>query len=216
MDDEAHIGLVDAHTKCVSRHHHTYTVLRPVYLAIIFLRIGQPCVIVTGGDPVLFQKPSHINGLLTSSSIDDGTAVGHSLQDMEQLPSPVLRLSYHIDKILAFETHRKDILLSEMEPFLNVINDFRRGCGSECQHRHIIRREQLPNLCYLQIRRAEIITPLRNAMSFVDDQHTHLPHAFEFGEKEFGRKSLRRNVEKFVAAQDCVVKHPDDVFSHHA
>ena len=216
VDDKPHVRLVDAHAESVGGNHHTDTVLSPIDLAVVLLGVGQSGVVIAGGDAVLLEESGDIDGLLAGASIDDGTSVGHSLQDVEHLPCPVLGLAHHVDEVLALETHREDVLRTESEPLLNVIDDLRRGRGRERQHRHVVGRKQLPNPRYPKVGRTEIVAPLRDAMSLVHHNHAQLLHALELGDEEIGGEAFGRDVEEFVSAQDRIVEHPDDVVAHHS
>ncbi len=68
------------------------------------------------------------------------------------------------------------------QPVLDIIHYFRRGSSRKSQHRDI--GQLLPDLCNLQIRRTEIISPLGNTVTLVDHQQTNL-HRLEFDSSRF-------------------------------
>ena len=216
MNDETHIGLVNAHTKRICRHHHTNTTFRPVYLPIVLFCIRQTCVIVAGCDAILFQESGNLHRLLTCTGIDNRTTIRHSLQHVQHLSHPVLCFAHHINQILTLETHREGILLTKTKPLLYVVHHLGCGCGSQRHDGHIIYRQQLPNLRNLQIGRTKVITPLGDAMRLIHHHHAHLTHPFKLGQEKFGREAFWRNIQKFVSTQHSIVKHTDDVFMHHA
>ena len=73
--------------------------------------------------------------------------------------------SHDIGQVSPREAHREHIGLPEGQTTLDILDHNRRGSGGERQNRNV--GEQLAHLDDTQERRAEIIAPLRDAMSLV-------------------------------------------------
>ena len=215
VDDESHVGLVDAHAECVGCHHHAAAVLGPVGLSKVALGSRESCMIVLSRDAVRLQQLRQLCGQSPTARIDDGTSLWHAFQDVNHLVRLVLRRANHIDEVLALETHGDGILLLEPQLVLNVIYHLWRGSGGECQDGHRV-GDDVAQLRYLLIGRTEVIAPLRNAMGFIHTNHADVAHSFQFGAKQFASDSLRRNIKETVVAQYAVVEDAHHVVAHHA
>jgi hypothetical protein len=61
-----------------------------------------------------------------------------------------------------------DMQRSDVELLRDIVDDFRRGRGGECEDGR--RAERAHGRECFQVRRSKIVPPLRDAMRFVDDQ----------------------------------------------
>ena len=135
------------------------------------------------------MRPEHITdepALLAAADIDYGRTV-HTAEHPEQFLVFTLGATHYVGEIRAIETHLDDIRLGKEQLVLYVPDHIPGGSGSESQHRHI--RQQAPHFGYLEVRRAEIISPLRYAMSLIDRYHRHF-HRPQFGAEYVGSKPL--------------------------
>ena len=89
----------------------------------------------------------------------------------------------------------EDIFGLEFQPQLDILYYFGCGGGGEGQYGHL--RENLANLRDFQIRRPEIVAPLRDTVRLVHGNHGDW-HPLEVHLKVFCLKSFWGNVEKTV------------------
>ena len=202
MDDEAHIGLVDAHAEGVGGRDDLHPALHPEVLALV-TRLGiQTGMIEGGADAHRVEPVGDDLGALAVANIYDGTAFFHGLQLTPQNAIFVGLADHIIGHILAFETALEDILLLEAETHLYVIDHLGSSRGGQSQHwglRHI--RTDIGNL---QIRRTEVITPLRDTVRLVDSQEADLHPAQGFDEL-VGLKAFGRDIEELQPAKGRLV-----------
>ena len=157
------------------------------------------------------QILSHLFGLFPVADINNSRS-RHTAEDVHQHLQFIFRLPNDISQVFPCETFGKDTLLLKEQPVLDIIHYFRRGSSRKSQHRDI--GQLLPDLCNLQIRRTEIISPLGNTMTLVDHQQTNL-HRLEFGQEDFGTQPFGRNIQEFIFTKDAVFKLGDNLLPAH-
>ena len=122
---------------------------------------------------------------------------------MHQIGQFVFAVLHNVGEICSCKTHTKYALFSKTKLRLNVVHH-EVGCrGSERKNRHI--GQQLTNHFHLQIRRAKIIAPLRDAVRLIHRNETHL-HISQFEFENLRVQTLGREIEKLVASQYHIVK----------
>ena len=84
VDDEAHIGLVNAHAEGVGSHHDRLPVELEVVLILPPLLLVQPSVIPSGGDALGAQVLAEAFHGRTGGAVDDATLVLPLLDEPEQ------------------------------------------------------------------------------------------------------------------------------------
>ena len=161
------------------------------------------------------QQLCQFGGESTTSRINDGAALRHTLEDMQHFLGFVFRLAHHIDEVLALKTHGDDILLLEPQLFLYVIHNLRCGSSGESKNGNGV-GDEVAQFCNLLIGRTEIVAPLRNAMGFIHTNHADVAHSFQFGAKQVASNSFWRNIEKAVVAQDAIIENTHHIIAHHA
>ena len=119
---------------------------------------------------------------------------------------------HNVGKIVSGKTHLQDILLAETELFLNVGNRF--FCRRSRQSKDRTVGKELPDLGYLQIRRTEIVTPLTNAMCFINSNETHF-HATQLVEEYLALKPFGRDIQEFVGSENAVIQDGQHHFVLH-
>ena len=122
------------------------------------------------------------------------------MQYAEAVGQLVVGLAHQIAQVLSLEALLQHVLCAELQLQLYVVNDvlFRRGRKSKHRRRHIF-----AELRYLQIRRTEVITPLRNTMRLIDGYQVdvHLPDATK---EQVGLQSFGRDIQKFIVAVNAI------------
>ena len=99
---------------------------------------------------------------------------------MQHLQPSVFGVSDDICKIAAQETHLEDVLLTEFQFVLYVFHYSR--CCRGCKRKHRFSWQTVPKLGYLQVRGAEVISPLGDAVSFVNGDEADV-YVSEFGQE---------------------------------
>ena len=102
---------------------------------------------------------------------------------------------------------------------LDVLHHTRRGGGGEGEDGapplsppnwgEVLSRNQLADLGDFEIRRTEIVAPLRNAVGFIDRDETDAD-APQFDLENLGSESLGRNIKDFHAPENAVFERRDD------
>ncbi len=126
---------------------------------------------------------------------------------------PVRRLPHDVGKIFPPETLGEDVGSGEFQTELDVLRHPRRGGRRQRQNRH--RREELPNFGNSEVRRAEIIAPLGNAVRLIHRQQGDL-HRLQTLPEVSGRQAFGRDVEEFHLAGLRFVQGGFRVVGEHA
>lgn len=114
MDNHPYIRFVDTHTEGIGSHDDSHLVLLPGFLALIFYRWQESCMIEGALDAILVEQGGNLLGTFPASGIDDGRAFCAS-QDMHHLVELIAYGAYDICQVLALKTHFEHILLLEMQ-----------------------------------------------------------------------------------------------------
>ena len=172
MDDQTHVGLVDAHAKGVGGHHDAEVVIVPVALPLVFGGMLQPRMVVGGTDALLFEQLADFLRIAARPHIDDGTA-WNRLQDVYQLCVFVAGTAHDVCQVLPLKAHLEHVLLNEPQPFLDVVHHLGRSRGGEGQHGDV--GLQTANVGNMEVAGAEVVAPLADTVGLVhrDEAHAH-------------------------------------------
>ena len=157
MDHKSNVGFIDTHTESVGGHHHSYLVILPSLLTLVFHDTIQSCMIEGGSDACLLNHVGHLFRATPAAGIHNSRTF-QTTEDVDEFLLFVFSASDDIGQVLSFKTHAKDSLFGKRETLLNIVHDSRSCCGCQCQYWYPW--QQLANLGNLKIRRAEVITPL--------------------------------------------------------
>ena len=144
----------------------------PSLLALVFHRRIESRMVEGGGDACLVEHLAELLGTSATACIDDSRSL-HTTEDMDQFLALVGRMTDYIGEVRTLETHAEDIkcpLCLQGQFILYVLDHSRSRRRCKCKDGRI--GYQFADLGYLQIRRTEIIAPLRDAMGFVDRYET--------------------------------------------
>ena len=177
MDNHPHIRLVDSHAESVCRNYDPYSVVLPVVLPLVLDGRLQPGMIPCGRNSIFRELLRDILCPLSATAVDD-CCLRNGLKDMHHFSILVFRLPDNIGKVLPLETHAENIFHLESQTFLNVINNLRRGRCRQCKDRCFGYQPAYGS--NLQVRGTEIITPLADAVGFVnsDEADLHVPQLY--------------------------------------
>ena len=108
MCHDAHIGFVDAHSKGIRCHHDAHTVVLPVALALVLLRMFQSGMIEGGTESCIRQQFSHFASMAPTADIDNSRAL-LTIQQPNQFRPLIHSMADEVGEILTLERHAEDI-----------------------------------------------------------------------------------------------------------
>ena len=186
MDDNSHVRFVDTHSESVCRHHHFHFIFLPQGLSVASCHRVETGMIERGSGADACQSFGiflclfPVVGVYNSGTVD-------SIKYFHRFGKLVFCLSYDVGKVLSFETHSEHVFFSESELLLNVVYGSLRCRGGKCENWDA--GLHLSYLCYGEIGRPEVISPLAYAVGFVYGDEAYV-HMLQFCEKQFGSESF--------------------------
>ncbi len=207
MDHEPHVGLVDAHAERVRRHHDPDLVLDPFFLPQGAFGGGQSSVVGQRRDALVAQQRRHLFGALARAHVDD-TRPRHVAHQTQQLAVLVIRAADAVGEIGAGEAASQQAGFGESQAVHDVVRDGFRGRSRERQDRNA--GEFFAQFGDAQVRRPEVVAPLRDAVGFVDGDKLDV-HPLDAQAERFGGQPLGRHVEEFYVAVGAVVQRDVDL-----
>ena len=202
VDHEPHVGFVDAHAESVRGDHHADLAREPLLLPQRPFGVPQSAVVGRGRDAFLPQEFGGLLGALAGAHVDDARA-GNVVHQPQQLAVLVVGAADAVRKVGASETAAQDVRLGEFEVAHDVLGHQFRGRGGERQHGDS--GELFAQFGDAQVRGAEVVAPLRDAVGFVNGQKRDV-HPHDAQAERLGGQSFRRDVEEFHVAVDAVVQ----------
>ena len=159
MNDIAHIGLVDPHSKCIGGYHHTTAVIDKIILIVPAFLIGKSCMVSGSRDAVTDQLSTDLLHQLSGETVDDPTVV-RMLQYVIVYFLIFIFRCFHC-KIKVFPVKSCGCAKGGLKPqkSCNILPDLLRGCSCKCtDHRSFWKL--CHKLCDLQIAWPKILSPL--------------------------------------------------------
>jgi hypothetical protein len=169
MSDEAHIGLVYAHAESDGGDHHDALVALEACL-VIGARSGIHAGVIGQRIHALRRQPRRgFVHLPARQAVDDaGCARVFATDEAQQLVARVVLVDDGVADVGTIEARNKHPRALEREPVHDLGARLRVCSGGERDARHL--RETLVQYRQLQIFRAEIMPPLRNAVRLVNGE----------------------------------------------
>jgi len=211
VHDDSDVRLVDAHTERIGSDHDPQPSPYPVVLPRCPHQVSHAAVVESGRYAVFVQESGDGFRLFAGAYVDDARS-RNVVQDAQQVLVFVFCVAHYVTQVAARETRPQDVRFAEFQLLHDVFGHFRRRRRGQRQHRYF--GLQLPQPGDPQVRRAEVVSPLRDAVGFVDGQQRH-PHFGETRPEQFAVDAFRRNVQEFHVAVDAVVENPVDVARLH-
>ena len=159
-----------------------------------------------------FKYLGNVVGILAVAGVHYGRTV-QAVENMQKLICLVFGAPNHVCEVLAFETHAENVRAAEQQLVLYVGGHFFGGCSCKGKHGNV--REELAHLGNLEIRRTEVVAPLRYAVGLVDSNKSNRDF-YGFRYKKLRRKPFGRHVKEFVVAENTVFKICYDFTARHA
>ena len=201
MDHEPHVRFVDAHAEGVGTHHYPCPSGFPVLLAEGPDLRGNACMVERGGNAGGAEHPGGFFCPLPVAYIHDARP-GDTAAHGKKLPVLVLALPDDIGEVGPLESGFEEILLPESEPVHDVVRDGGRRRGREGDHRRL---HGSPQHTDLEVFRAEIVPPLRDAVRLVHDDEGDVQDGKVVLEQP-GLDALGGDIQELVVAVGRVVQ----------
>ena len=166
MGDEAHVGLIDAHAEGDGRHHYDAVFAQKALLILLAHACVQACMVGQRGQAAACKPFGGFVDFLARQAIDDAGGAVMRAEKFQQLLARIVAFDHGIANIRAVEAGNEDLRRFEPEPLGDLFACHRVGGGGERDARHL--RIAFVQLRELDVFGTEIVSPLRNAMRFVD------------------------------------------------
>ena len=175
MHHEAKVRFVEAHAQRDRRHENFHFVFQEKLLGFDPLRCFQVRVIATSFDALLLQPVGDPARILNGERINDPATrqLRHEIRQPRQplgliVEADVVELERRSDQRPA-----RDVEVGNLR--LHVGHHAIVGRGGGAEHRHT-RRQPIEHACHPPIVGTEVVTPVGDAMRFVDDEHPDCSH----------------------------------------
>ncbi len=207
VDHVTHVRLVDAHAERVGGHHHRRVVGDERALALSAVGRRHARMVTRGADARLQQRGVHLVGVLAGGAVHDA-AVARMLQrvagDARDLALRIEPLNAEV-QVRAVEARDHLVGVAQVEQAHDVGAHARGGRGRERRHDGTARQLR-DEIADGQIRRAEILAPLRHAVRLVHGDERDGRCLRELEEPRIGQ-TLRRHVHDLVGAVQRAAQH---------
>ena len=170
---KAHVGLVDAHAESHRSHHDGAFVPPEGLLHAHTLRIGQACMVGFGLHAFFLKECGGLFDFSARGPVDDPRLPLMAAEKRKQLGMRFLFGQDMIEQVRAVERSPDQPGLPQAEPGKDVSLHLGRGRSRERRHRAL--GEPLDKPGKRQIIRAEIMSPLGNAVRLVDGEERDGP-----------------------------------------
>src|SRR6266516_2689324 len=193
VDDEAHVRLVDPHAEGNGRADHTDLVAQKVLLITRALLAVQARVIRRRADSIRRELAREVLRRLPRLAIDDPALPPARADEVERLFVGTGLGGNAVSQVGPVETGDVARGLAQVQLLYDVAAHALGGRGRERHRRHV--RKRSPQRRQLPVFRPEIVSPLADAMRFVNGEQVYVP-ALQVFDNTGQHQSLRRNVKQ--------------------
>ena len=207
MDDEPHVGLVDAHAKGVGGHHHLDPVVEEIILipaAGVGVQLG---VVGRRPDAPALQQAGSLIHLFCGAAIDDTGVIAllqHQFQQAAGLFAGQGPLGGKV-KVGPVEAGSHLIGIAQGKMGTDVIPHMSGGGGRECAH-HRPGGQAVHEGLDAQVAGAEVLPPLADAVGLVHRDHADLLLLHKALEA-WHFQPLRGHIDDLIPALAGAVQH---------
>ena len=202
MRNETHVGLVDAHTERNGGYHDQPFLVEEALLVGSPGVAGQAGVIRQGREPLIAEELRDFIDFFTGQAVDDARIAATLRQERQQLLARLLFGHDAIENIGTVEARQKAFGILQMQASDDLFAGALVGRGRQGNSRHS--GKHFSQLAQLQVFRAEVVAPLRYAVSFVDGKQGDV-QALQKRHHARLHQTLRRKIEHLdFAALDTV------------
>ncbi len=205
MEHVAHIRLVYPHAEGVGGDYYRRTVRLEAFLVFAPLLLRQPGVVARRRVPSLEELSPDLVHSPPGQAVDYAALPPAAAEELHQRSLFALRSPHLEVQVFPVETGGDHTGLPQAQKPDNVVSDLRRGGGGESSQ-HGAAGERPDEVAYLQIARAEVLTPLGDAVSLVHGDERYRRATGEVHEI-LRVQPLRGHVEQRILPRGCVFKH---------
>ena len=204
VGDEAHVGLVDAHAEGDGGDHDDAFFAQESFLVFVARGGIQSGVIGQRIPALLFEPRGGLIDLLARQAIHDACIVGvFGFEKGLQLLPRVVLLRDAVADVGTVEAGNELLCLFQRQSLDDLAPRRCIGCGGECDARHA--GEAFVQHSQRAVLGAEIVTPLRDAVRFVDGEQgdiVFLLQSLQQVEETLRHQPFRRDIQQLqLAAQ---------------
>ena len=207
VDDVAHVRLVDPHAERIGGHHDESVVIDEILLRTRSFLDGKPRMVAYGGEARIAQGLVNLLHVLTRRTVDDARipiVIAHVGKDAHELALPRQLLDVEM-KVRAIEARGDPHRIMKAEQAGDVVAHLCGRRGGERDHHRTM--GQLPDeIADPQIRRPEILAPLRYAMGPVHRKKGDMRLRCEGDEARIAQ-TLGSHVHHVVGARKRTAHH---------
>ena len=195
MDHEAHIGLIDTHTKGDGSHNHI-----DVLHQEIILRLGsgtrvKSCMIGCCLDIIGLKHGSQFLNLLSRQTVDDTALAWVLFDELDDILVDILRFRTHlVVKVRTIEGTLELLGIDHTEVLLDIRSYLIRGRSRQCDDRRLA--YLVDDRTDTTVLRTEVMSPFRDTVGLVDSIEGNL-HRLQELHVLFLRQRLRSHIEQF-------------------
>ena len=211
MHHEADVGLVDAHTEGIGADHHPGLPRLPGSLAGAAHPRLEPGVIEGCTNPLRLQERSGFLTATAAAHVHDATPL-HPVADVQELTAFVFRFADDITEVRTLEAGLEEVALAEAQLVHDVFRNLRGGGGGEGYHGGV---NGFTETADLEIVRAEVIAPLRDAVGLVDHYIINVQD-LQIAAEQTCAETLRGDIEELAAAVCGVVQRVVHLMTVHS
>ena len=201
MDDEADVGLVDAHTEGVGADHNAGLPCLPGSLTGAAHPRLEPGVIEGSADALRLQERCGFLTAAAAAHVHDATPL-HPVADVQELAALVFRFADDIAEVRTLEAGLEEVALAEAQLVHNVLRNLRGGGGGKGYHGGV---NGFTETADLEIVRAEVIAPLRDAVGLVDHYIINVQD-FQIAAEQTCAETLRGDIKELAASVGGIVQ----------
>ena len=172
MNYKSHIRFINTHPKGNGCHNDVCFLVEKIILVLDTYVGIESGMVRCCLKAVNTQQLGNLLHLFTTQAIDDSRFPFVLFQKSDQLFFCFFFWPHLIVEVMAVKRGDKDIGLLHLKILLDVKLDFRCGCSGECDDRHIAKLGD--HGLYLAVLRPEVMTPLGDAVCFINGDKRHV------------------------------------------
>ena len=206
VDDEAHVGLVDAHAEGDGGHDDVNLFHQELVLVFLAGLAVQSGMVRQRLDAVDSKGLGQFLHFLAAEAVHDARLVRVLLDVFDDVLDDILGFrAYFIVQVRAVERRLEDLRVHDFEVLHDVVLHLHRGCGSQGDDGQVV-ANGIDDGAQSAVFGPEVVAPFRDAVRLVDGDEGNLQRAQKFHGFVLGER-LGRHIKQFGFAAFQVVFH---------